>query len=158
MDDSIQISEGRTKTEVPVLTKIPKEVADMLRLTPNDHAGYFFWNPDTQTESAIRQKYLDMMRKAFDKAGITRDKKNGGMTLSHRLRDTFAVEYLIASGRLEDLSKLLGHKSLVTTEKHYGAWVPERKERLLKTAEDILSKQEPVGLGRPTAGKSAKTN
>jgi len=31
---------------------------------------------------------------------------------------------------LEDVSKLLGHKSIKTTEKHYGAWVPGRQDRL----------------------------
>jgi integrase len=52
------------------------------------------------------------------------------MTLSHRFRDTFAVEFLVVGGRIEDLSTLLGHKNTLTTQRHYAAWVPARKERL----------------------------
>jgi integrase len=78
----------------------------------------------------------------FDQAGISRDRTNGGMTLSHRFRDTFAVEFLKTGGRMEDLSMLLGHSNIGTTQKHYNAWVPARKERLLRVAEEAMAKME----------------
>jgi hypothetical protein len=34
----------RTKTGEPVLTKVPDYVATMLRLMPNIHPGFFFWD------------------------------------------------------------------------------------------------------------------
>jgi integrase/recombinase XerD len=138
----------RTKTGEAVLTVVPQSVADTLRLLPNDHPGYFFWD-GKMTLNGLRAKWLGLMRKAFDRAGISRSIKTGGMTLSHRLRDTYAVEYLLAGGDIHDLAMLLRHSSIVTTEKHYGAWVPKRKERLLKVAEEIIGKQEPVGLNKP---------
>ena len=48
----------------------------------------------------------------------------------HMLRDTFAVEYLLAGMPLEEVSRLLGHSSVVITEKHYAPWVLERQQRL----------------------------
>ena len=40
------------------------------------------------------------------------------------MRDTFAVEYLLAGMPLEEVSRLLGHSSVTITQKHYapGYW------------------------------------
>jgi site-specific recombinase XerD len=46
------------------------------------------------------------------------------------LRDTYAVEMLLAGVALEDVSKLLTHASVRTTEKHYAPWVRARKQQL----------------------------
>src|SRR5437879_11069207 len=48
----------------------------------------------------------------------------------HMLRDTFAVEYLLAGMPLEEVSRLLGHSSVLITQKHYAPWVIERQQRL----------------------------
>ena len=48
----------------------------------------------------------------------------------HRLRDTFAVELLQNGVPLEEVSKLLGHNSIKTTEKSYAKWVKGRQDRL----------------------------
>jgi integrase/recombinase XerD len=45
-------------------------------------------------------------------------------------RDTFAVEMLLAGVPLEQVSTLLGHKSVKITEKHYAPWVKARQEQL----------------------------
>jgi site-specific recombinase XerD len=135
----------RTKTGEPVLTKVPDYVADMLRLMPNIHSGFFFWD-GAKLKTSLVNEYSGYLRVVFDQAGISRDRSNGGMTLSHRFRDTFAVEFLVVGGRIEDLSTLLGHKNILTTQRHYAAWVPARKERLLRIAEEAMSKMEPVGL------------
>ncbi len=49
---------------------------------------------------------------------------------SHRLRDTFAVDLLEKGVPLEEVSKLLGHESIKTTEKHYSKWMKGRQDRL----------------------------
>jgi len=46
------------------------------------------------------------------------------------LRDTYAVELLKAGVPLEDVSKLLTHTSVVTTERHYAPWVKYRLQQL----------------------------
>jgi integrase len=48
----------------------------------------------------------------------------------HRLRDTFAVRMLADGMLIDDLSQLLGHKSVGVTRKHYGKWIPKRSQRL----------------------------
>jgi integrase/recombinase XerD len=48
----------------------------------------------------------------------------------HMFRDTFAVETLLAGVPLEQVSILLGHKSIKITEKHYAPWVKARQEQL----------------------------
>lgn len=49
---------------------------------------------------------------------------------SHRFRDTFSVELLLAGVPLERVSILLGHESVKITEKHYAPWVRSRQEQL----------------------------
>jgi site-specific recombinase XerD len=43
--------------------------------------------------------------------------------LSHRLHDTFAVDLLEKGVPLEEVSKLLGHESIKTTEGHCSKWM-----------------------------------
>jgi integrase len=50
--------------------------------------------------------------------------------VSHRLRDTFAVELLQAGVPLERVSILLGHRSVRVTERHYNPWERSRQEQL----------------------------
>jgi hypothetical protein len=38
------------------------------------------------------------------------------------LRDTFAVEHLLAGTSMQDLSKMLSHKTVRVTEKYYAPW------------------------------------
>jgi integrase/recombinase XerD len=49
---------------------------------------------------------------------------------SHMLRDTFAVEMLLSGMSLEDVSKLLTHKSIRVTERYYAPWIKSRQEQL----------------------------
>jgi len=48
----------------------------------------------------------------------------------HCLRDTAACGWLTAGIPMEEVSKLLGHTSIKTTEKHYAAWAQARQDRL----------------------------
>ena len=47
--------------------------------------------------------------------------------VSHRLRDTFAVDLLTKGVPLEEVSKLLGHESIKTTERSYSKWMKGRQ-------------------------------
>jgi integrase/recombinase XerD len=49
--------------------------------------------------------------------------------MAYRLRDTFAVELLQASTPIERVSKLLGHKSVAITEKHFAPWNRARQQQ-----------------------------
>ena len=56
-------------------------------------------------------------------------------------RDTFAVESLVAGMRVEEVSMLLGHKSVKVTEKHYLPWVRARQTNLTESAKLSWTKQ-----------------
>ena len=56
--------------------------------------------------------------------------KGDDYLLSHRFRDTFSVELLLAGVPMERVSVLLGHSSVRITEKHYNPWVRSRQEQL----------------------------
>ncbi len=56
-------------------------------------------------------------------------------------RDTFAVESLVAGMRVEEVSILLGHRSVRVTEKHYLPWVRARQTTLTESAKMAWTKQ-----------------
>ena len=59
---------------------------------------------------------------------------------SYRLCDTFAVDLLEKGVPLDEVSKLLGHDSIKTTEKSYAKWVKSRQDRLDKLVTDTWKK------------------
>lgn len=52
----------------------------------------------------------------------------------HMLRDTFAIEKLEAGATMEEVSKLLGHSSLATTQRHYMPWDRRTQDRLKRAS------------------------
>jgi site-specific recombinase XerD len=115
---------ARQKTGVHVMVPIPPDVAKEVLAVANGNAVYVFWSGNGDEESATKNwaKYLARL---FDDAKI----KSGHMR-SHRLRDTFAVDMLSKGVPMEEVSKLLGHDSIKTTEKSYSAWAKVRQDRL----------------------------
>ena len=69
--------------------------------------------------------------------GVKAEIKDGH---AHRLRDTAAVEWLKAGMPLEEVSRLLDHKSIKTTEKYYAPWVQARQRRLDALLRDATAK------------------
>jgi site-specific recombinase XerD len=126
--DIYKIIRERTKTGEPLYIPIPKDVAEDLLAVLNGNAVYVFWNRQTGSSSEYRQAgYMgEQIAKAFDEAGV----QSEGHMISHRLRATFAVDLLQKGVPLEHVSKLLGHKSVTTTERHYAKWVKGRQDRL----------------------------
>ena len=117
----------RTKTDAEVFIPLPPAVAQMLRAHANNHPDYFFWNPERMKTTSLICQFGDWLRLVFDKADV---KHGQQQMLSHRFRHTFAIELLLAGVRIEQVSKLLGHKTVRTTERYYSAWVKERQRKL----------------------------
>src|ERR1039457_5357890 len=89
-------------------------------------AEYRVWNPKIATAVNFSRERGRDIAQSFDQAKI----QSKGHMVAHRLRDSF-VEYLLSQDvPLADVSKLVGHTSVTTTEKQYGAWVPSRQKRL----------------------------
>lgn len=111
----------QTKTKNIVSVLVPDMVTQALK-TVEARNGYYFTSGSVSHASASgnARRWLNMV---FQKAKI----ENGH---PHRLRDTFAVEMLNAGVSIENVSMLLGHASVRTTEQAYAPWVRSRQERL----------------------------
>jgi len=114
------------KTGVPVYTVLPDAVLRALEATPRGTGKHYFWSGEGKIESIVRS-WQARVKKLFDLAGVP---KGLGNAVSHRFRDTFAVELLLAGVPIERVSVLLGHQSVRVTEKHYNPWVRSRQEQL----------------------------
>jgi integrase/recombinase XerD len=136
VSDAVTFSTGRLdgkrlflytqKTGVPVYTVLPDSILKELEATPRVTDTNYFWSGIGKRETAVCD-WQGKMKNVFDLAGIS---KGVGNAVSHRFRDTFAVELLLAGVPIERVSVLLGHQSVRVTEKHYNPWVRSRQEQL----------------------------
>lgn len=114
------------KTGVPVYTVLPDSVLRVLEATPRVTDRRYFWSGRGKRQTAVGD-WQGKIKQVFDLAEIS---KGLGNAVSHRLRDTFAVELLQAGVPIERVSILLGHQSVRVTERHYNPWVRSRQEQL----------------------------
>jgi hypothetical protein len=63
------------------------------------------------------------------------------------IRDTFAVEMLLAGVPMDQVSILLGHSSVKITERHYAPFVKARQVQLQKSVRNAWKVGEPSGQG-----------
>jgi site-specific recombinase XerD len=117
---------ARQKTGTHVSVPIPPAIAEELLKVLNGNARYVFWSGNGEEESITKTWAKYYIAPVFKKAGLA----GQGHMMSHRLRDTFAVDLLAKGVPLEEVSKLLGHESIKTTERHYAKWVKGRQDRL----------------------------
>jgi site-specific recombinase XerD len=117
---------ARQKTGTHVSVPLPPAVALELLAVPNDNARYIFWSGAGSEESFAGTWGTRLVAPVFEAAAIP----DVCHMKSHRLRDTFAVDLLQKGIPMEEVSKLLGHESIRTTEKHYAKWVKGRQDRL----------------------------
>lgn len=110
------------KTGTPIYVPLPPVAMKALGKLDTNGSGRFFstGNAKPQTARANWSRYLASL---FDLAKI-----EGAH--SHRFRDTFAVELLLADVPIETVSMLLGHSSIKVTEKHYKPWVRALQRKL----------------------------
>ena len=120
-----RVTTSRQKTGTDVSVPVQAAVALELLDTPNDTPEYFFW--DGKRDGYLMTVSMGQrVKKVFTAAGLD----DGQHMKSHRLRDTFAVELLSKGVPMEEVSKMLGHTSIKTTEKHYAKWAKGRQDRV----------------------------
>jgi integrase/recombinase XerD len=115
---------ARQKTGTDVSVLIPTEVAAESLAVPLSNPEYIFWNGKSKSRAQVTMWGSRYVRPLFEAAGV-----RSGHMVSHRLRDTFAVDLLQKGVPMEEVSKMLGHESIKTTEKHYAKWVKGRQDR-----------------------------
>jgi integrase len=116
---------------------IPPYVADALRdLSPDRPAfrpTHFLWSVGMPADGKkLRAKWVNIITAMNKHLDFKNEDKDGEpMNFhSHMLRDTYAVELLLAGVDIADVSKLLTHTSIQTTERHYAPWVKPRLQQL----------------------------
>jgi site-specific recombinase XerD len=123
---------NRKPTASRIERVLPDHVVKALTSLPlrdAEHADYFFWSracsEEVNTNKWLRKvDRLNDYLSFKDEAGTSMDFR------SHMLRDTFAVEMLLAGVPLEKVSKLLTHESVTTTERYYAKWTMGRRQQL----------------------------
>jgi integrase/recombinase XerD len=106
-----------------VTVPIQPEIAQEILKLANKEGKYLFWNGNSHWRTAaveMMKNIKNVFKKAF-----------GQQTefSSHNLRDTAGCEWLKAGVPLEVVSEMLGHKSIITTEKHYKRLVDSLREK-----------------------------
>ncbi len=137
----------RQKTGVPVSVKLPAFVVESLNAAKNTNEEYFFWTGGSNPKSAVGN-WDRSLRKLFKLAKVV----DGH---SHRFRDTFATNLLLAGTPIETVSKLLGHTSVQTTERHYAPWVRSRQIHLEEEVERSW-KHDPIYRIESSSTKSVQ--
>jgi integrase len=122
------------KTGLPVYVPLPSHVVELLRKLQNTNSRYFFWTGNGLHYRASNCWHASLQR-LFKWAKL--DKR----AHPHMLRDTFAVELLLAGVPIDQVSILLGHASVKTTERHYAPFVKARQEQLVSSVENSWQTQ-----------------
>ncbi|MGB8029336.1 MAG: tyrosine-type recombinase/integrase [Terracidiphilus sp.] len=118
-----RVTTDRQKTGTHVSVPIPRAVGDEILAVAGEQ---YIFDHSGNNDRSFAKYYGTRIAIAFESAGLN----DGGFMKSHRLRDTFAVELLSKGVPMEEVSKLLGHGSIRTTEMHYARWVKGRQDRL----------------------------
>ncbi len=155
LNDRDELFLYRAKTGVPVFVKLPPDVADALRKVPpgpkpNPH--FFFWTGNGDPKTAVADWQRSYVR-LFNIADLRNPNGTRKRCFPHMFRDTFAIELLLAGVPLDQVSILLGHKSIKTTEKHYAPFVKARQEQLVAA----VQKAWPSSAKKQIRSRAART-
>jgi len=143
----------QAKTGTPVYVPLPPEVAEAVRTIPpgpKPNPRYFFWSGNGLPKSAVAD-WQRSYRRLFALAKLEKPDGTAKRCFPHMFRDTFAVEMLLAGVPIDQVSILLGHKSVRITEKHYSPWVKARQDQLaaiVRNAWDVMDSPKSTKTGR----------
>lgn len=135
----------QAKTGTPVFVPLPPHIAEELRNVPpgaKPNPRYFFWSGNGDPKSAVAD-WQRSYRRLLEIAALENPDGTSKRSFPHMFRDTFAVENLLAGVPIDQVSMLLGHKSVKITEKHYAPWVKARQEQLAASVRNAWQVMEP---------------
>ncbi|MEQ1759309.1 MAG: site-specific integrase [Vicinamibacterales bacterium] len=115
------------KSGSKIFVPLPTDAVTALDAIGGD-GPHFFWTGNGLRKSAVAD-WQRALRKLFTLAGVTGN--------PHMFRHTFATDLLSKGIPIEDVSVLLGHKSIRITEAYYSHWVRARRERLEERVREL---------------------
>jgi integrase len=128
--DRLRLVTKKTKAEYD--ERIPLDaIAAFAAIPPRPgvHPDYYFWSR-TCTYRTLVATWCERIQQ-LNKFLTFQDEDGKPMPFrSHQLRDMFAIELLLRGVPMEDVSRMLTHKSIGVTEKHYAPFVKRRKQQL----------------------------
>jgi len=146
MQTTGEIRVRTTKAGTHVYTWVPQWLQDRIPARAELHGDFIFGAHETKDLDVITDLWRRKLNKLWDLCGPWKVKPT-----PHRFRHTFARILLQKPGvTVRDVAELLGNTEEMI-RKHYGAWVPERQERLtriLREAFDDKPKPKLVALPR----------
>ena len=112
----------RAKSGELVTVELPPAVAAAIEPVRGTNPDYYWWSGRSRPVTCAKY-WRAQLGLVAGRAGIAGFRP-------HQLRDTFAVSLLAAGVSIEDVSQLLGHGSIRTTERYYAPWDRRRRDRL----------------------------
>ena len=138
--DGTLLTLRRGKSGELVQVDLPEPVVDALEGLPVE-GRHYFWTGKSAPVTAAK-----LWRRRLGAVAANAKVDN---FRSHRLRDTFAVGLLLAGVSMEDVSVLLGHSSIRTTERFYAPWNKSRRDRLVRVVREAYGKDRLLEEIRP---------
>jgi integrase len=137
-----------TKTGRKVYTWIPEWLQKRIRDRARTHGPLIFGTHVTRNMNVITDVWRRKLNRLWSLCGPWKEKPT-----PHRFRHTFARILLQKPGvTVRDVAELLGDTEEMI-RKHYGAWVPERQERLTRILKDAFEdKPKPKVVAIPRRG------
>ena len=127
MQRSGEIRVRTTKAGTHVYTWVPQWLQDRIRAREKVHGPFIFGEHTTKDLDVITDLWRRKLNKVWELCGPWKEKPT-----PHRFRHTFARILLQKPGvTVRDVAELLGNTEEIV-RKYYGAWVPERQERLTR--------------------------
>ena len=129
IDSHNNLTLRRAKSGELVIVPLHSMAIEALEQIAQPDQVHFFWTANSQPVTAAKY-WRKRLQIVATKAGVRN-------FTPHRLRHTFAVEFLLAYRSIEDLSTLLGHSSVNTTERHYAQWNMAQRDRLARIVQEV---------------------
>ena len=136
--DGNKLAMRTEKSGTRVYVPLPGWLVTEMKELPQ-HGGRFFCKGEGKIATSAGN-YRRSLRALAKEAGMED-------VHPHRLRDTFAVRLLREGVPIERVSKLLGHRSVAITERHYSPWVRALQQQLEADVEKVWARHD---LARPT--------
>ena len=115
------------KSGSKIYVPLPKTAVDALAAIETT-GPHFFWTGKGLRKSGVAD-WQRAIRRLFEIAKVTGH--------PHMFRHTFATDLLSRGIPIEDVSALLGHRSVKITEAYYSHWVKARRERLEERVREL---------------------